>query len=110
MTAEMNDERLAALLNAAPHVEASADLRDRILQSYDAIMARPTLRNIIVQVSNVIWPGVPMWQPGAALAASLMIGVVAGHFVPYGNVPSSSGDETVFSLNGPSMLDLGSED
>ncbi len=61
-----------------------ATLSSRILDGFDQIAARPSIRRFISVAANIVWPGAPMWQPSVALAASLIAGLVLGVMSPLG--------------------------
>jgi hypothetical protein len=49
-------------------------LRRRILADFDRLAARPGPARLWRRAADAIWPGVPAWQPAAALALALLIG------------------------------------
>lgn len=55
-------------------------LTSRILADFDVVMApRPSW---LKRLSNMVWPGAPLWQPSLILAASLACGLALGTLLP----------------------------
>jgi hypothetical protein len=79
-----NERTLDALLDRAESVPVSASLSARILAGFDEVAARPSVRRLIARLSQFVWPNAPLWQPSAALAASLIAGVMLGIMSPLG--------------------------
>lgn len=65
--------RAMARLEAA---RPPAGMRGRLLVAYDA------QRPLRIRLAELLWPGMPAWAPGAALAASLLLGVGVGVALP----------------------------
>jgi hypothetical protein len=98
-TEELIDRALATL----PPPAISPELRVRILEDFTRQSGRNPGAWLRRQLDS-IWPGVPLWQPAAALAVSLAIGFGIGVFVPL-----SSGDDEVtstLSLDAPAFTSL----
>jgi hypothetical protein len=53
-------------------------LERRLLAAY-ATQARPGVLN---RLAGLIWPGMPVWAPGAAFAAALLVGLGVGMAMP----------------------------
>ena len=98
-----------ALLRDLPTVPVPGSLSENILASFDAVTAR---RNVGVggavrRFAAAIWPGAPAWRPAAALAFSLVIGVLAGTFVPLEGAMADNNEQAVsVALDAPPAFDL----
>jgi len=77
-------------LDAVPVASFSAELSARILDGFERISARPSVRRFINVAANIVWPGAPVWQPSAALAASLVVGLMLGVMLPLGSQAQSA--------------------
>jgi len=75
---------LARMFQDLPPVPVTPGLQARVLASFDGVMERRRtgVRGFLRRLGEAVWPGVPAWQPAAALAASLAIGIAAGTFLP----------------------------
>jgi hypothetical protein len=80
----MSERTLDALLDRVESVPVPASLPARILAGFDEVAARPSVRRLIARISQFVWPNAPLWQPSAALAASLIAGVMLGIMSPLG--------------------------
>jgi hypothetical protein len=92
-----------ALLKELPSVPATAGLERRILADFDRVAARrggSWLAGLFAQV----WPGVPVWRPAAVFGLALMIGVVAGSYVPFEDTTEQA---ATIALDAPPSFDLG---
>src|SRR6185312_7857756 len=88
---EMNDAAALDLaLDSLPSVPVPAALSQRILAGFDQVAQRPTVRRVINAIAGLIWPGAPLWQPSAALAASLALGIALGIMAPLGSSASAT--------------------
>jgi hypothetical protein len=67
-----------------------AGMSVRLLAAYDA------QRPFRIRLAELLWPGMPAWAPGAALAASLLLGVGIGVALP-----GPSAERMAFSLEEP---------
>ena len=78
--AEFADRTLGAL----PRTQVPDALRARIMADFDTVAAkrRAGLLYELRVLAGTIWPGAPLWKPGAVFAASLLCGLAAGAFVP----------------------------
>jgi len=89
-------ERLDVALAHYPVNETSSALSARLLAEFDRISQRPSVRRLVHLVSQAMWPGAPLWQPSAALAASLVVGLALGLMSPLGaGVRAPSNDVAV---------------
>jgi anti-sigma-K factor RskA len=68
-----------ALLKELPSAPVSPRLERRILADFDRLAARP---RVLDRLREMLWPGASLWRPAGALAAALVIGVIAGSYVP----------------------------
>jgi hypothetical protein len=88
-----SDEEFAdRALRVLPGVGAAhVGLEARILADFDALARKRRFgwRARLHDLSALIWPGAPLWQPGAVFAAALIFGLATGALVP-----SSSGQTT----------------
>jgi len=75
---------LARMFQELPPVPVAPALQARVLASFDAVAERRRagFRGFLRRLGETVWPGAPMWQPAAVLAASLAIGITAGTFLP----------------------------
>ena len=75
---------LARMFQDLPPIPVTPGLQARVLASFDGVMERRRtgVRGFLRRLGETVWPGVPAWQPAAALAASLAIGIAAGTFLP----------------------------
>lgn len=78
-------QRFDALLDTAPTVAPSPELYGRVLAAFDRIAAQPSVRRVVDRVAGIVWPGAPLWQPSAALAVSLVAGLLLGVVSPLGS-------------------------
>ncbi len=98
----ISDTMLDRALDAVPTVPVPAHLEARILADFDRQAGRNPGAWLRRRLDS-IWPGVPLWQPAAALALSLVIGLGLGVFGPFDFVGH---DESAgaLSLDAPSFL------
>jgi len=75
---------LARMFRELPPVPVAPALQARVLASFDAVAERRRagFRGFLRRLGETVWPGAPVWQPAAVLAASLAIGITAGTFLP----------------------------
>ncbi len=100
---------LDGALKALPTVPVSAALQQNILASFDTTTARRNagFGGTMRRLAAAIWPGAPAWRPAAALAFSLVVGVMAGTLVPLENAIADGNDQTVsVALDAPPAFDL----
>lgn len=67
-------------------------LERRIMAGFDAVVAPPprltpsrltrVCSTQVHRILDAVWPGVPLWQPVAALAFSLICGLTVGGLLP----------------------------
>ena len=103
-----NDDAVwtTGMLKALPTVPVSAMLQQNILASFDAAVARQR-SSLFARFRDVVWPGAPAWRPIAAMAFSLVIGVLAGTAVPLeGAMADSTEQTTSVALDAPPSFDL----
>ena len=97
------------VLKALPTVPVSAALQQNILASFDAVVARRNagFGGAMRRLAATVWPGAPAWRPAAALAFSLVIGVMAGTLVPLEGAMADNNEQTVsVALDAPPAFDL----
>jgi hypothetical protein len=107
----------AAWLNRAvaaqtpPHL--SVALQARILGAFDDVTARRNagfvgaLRRLADGFRDAVWPGAPAWRPAAVLALSLVIGAMAGTFIPFEDVLFDNSEQHAsVALDAPPAFDL----
>jgi hypothetical protein len=97
-------------LDAAPGVVASATLSARIMESFDNIASRPSIRRLVNVVANLVWPGAPVWQPSAALAASLIVGLALGVLSPLGRDLQTGPQAVAMTTDVSTVFSPGPED
>ena len=100
---------LDGTLRVLPTVPVSSALQQNILASFDAVAARRNVGfgGVMRRLATTIWPGAPAWRPAAALAFSLLIGVMAGTLIPLENAMADSSEQTVsVALDAPPSFDL----
>lgn len=90
-----------ALLKELPSVPVPAGLERRILADFDRLAARPRLFD---RLRDAVWPGVPLWRPAGALAFALVVGAIAGSYVP---LEDSTEQTATIALDEPPSFDLG---
>ena len=72
--------RLERLLDRAPTLEPSPELRARVLAA--AGRAAPPWRARSDAWALALWPFGPVWRPAAGLAAAVLLGVAVGTVAP----------------------------
>ncbi|MBI1328285.1 MAG: hypothetical protein GC166_00115 [Alphaproteobacteria bacterium] len=95
-------DRFLASLRAG-EVAPSANLQARVMKDFDNAWAERGL-GPFSRLSRAIWPEVPIWQPAAALVASLSLGLAVGYVLP-SMLLNQSGD-TAFAFEVPGYFDL----
>jgi hypothetical protein len=97
------ESRLDLMLDAAPSLEPSRALRDRILQA----APRPvlSLAERLDRWASGLWPFGRNWQPGAVLATAAVLGIAAGWVAPNSDIDSDSADVASATLD--DLADLG---
>lgn len=78
---DQNDMWVDDLLKDLPSVPVRAGLQHRILADFDAQALRRR-SSLLGRFRDAVWPGAPLWRPATILAAALVMGVVAGNYVP----------------------------
>lgn len=104
---------LDALIERQPTVSIAAELETRILASFDDVTARreagigAAIARLGGRFRDAIWPGAPAWQPASVLALSLVVGVLAGNYLPMGDLISDQSEQTAnIALDTPPAFDL----
>ncbi|HEV2651829.1 MAG TPA: hypothetical protein VGU69_11260 [Rhizomicrobium sp.] len=97
-TDDLIDRALAAL----PPPAISPALRTRVLDDFTRESGRNPGAWLRRQLDS-IWPGVPLWQPVAALAVSLAIGLGIGVFAP---LPGEDDGASALSLDAPAFISV----
>ena len=100
---------VTAVLKDLPTVSVSGALQQNILASFDVVTARRNagLGGALRRFAGSVWPGAPAWRPAAALAFSLIVGVVAGTLVPLESAMADSSEPSVsVALDAPPSFDL----
>ena len=98
-----------SLLRDLPTVPVRASLEQNILASFDAVTARRNsgLAGALRRLTATVWPGAPAWRPVAAMAFSLVIGVLAGTLVPLEGAMADNNEQAVsVALDAPPAFDL----
>lgn len=98
-----------SLLRDLPIVPVAASLEQNILASFDAVTAHrsASISGVVRRLTATIWPGAPAWRPVAAMAFSLVIGVMAGTLVPLEGAMADNNEQTVsVALDAPPAFDL----
>jgi hypothetical protein len=98
------------VLRALGPVPATLALQTRVLAAFDGMTARRQqgLGGLLRRLSETIWPGAPSWQPAAVLAASLVIGIAAGTFLPLEEALADNVDQpAAVALDAPPSFELG---
>jgi len=75
-----------------------AGMAVRLLAAYDAALLRG---GRLARLAELLWPGMPAWAPGVALAASLLLGVGVG-----AALPAPTTERMAFSLADPPSATL----
>jgi len=106
-----DSEFAARMLVMLPKSDVPHALESRILSDFAAVTARrrPGLRWSLSALAGAVWPGAPLWQPGAVLAASLACGLAMGAFVPASNTvqETPAAPSQPFSEASPALNMLG---
>lgn len=112
----MKDDKAFAdwLAKELPSVAVPAGLQARLMADFDCVAAkrRPQpLARFVETLAGRLWPGAPLWQPAGLLAASLMVGLMAGAYLPSASTAASSStvatvDQTVIAADTPLAMDL----
>jgi hypothetical protein len=100
---------LDGALKSLPTVPVSPALQQSILASFDAVTARrhAGFSGALRRTAAAIWPGVPAWRPAAALALSLVVGVMAGTLLPLESAMADGNEQSVsVALDAPPPFDL----
>ncbi len=90
---------LDRMLDEAPSVEPSAELRQRVLEGVPQPAVPWTRR--LADVVDALWPFGPVWQPATALAVAAILGVSVGLVAP------GSGSETEATVVAEVALETG---
>lgn len=77
---ETHDGAFATRALARLDASVPPGLNHRLLAAYDAAMARRV--GPLARLADLLWPGMPAWAPGAALAAALLLGLAVGVALP----------------------------
>jgi hypothetical protein len=94
--ARFTDQALAGL----PATAVPSALEARILADFDRVAARRApgaLSRIVDRWRDAVWPSAPVWKPATVLAASLVLGVMAGALVPAFDFASNTSTSTTSS-------------
>lgn len=107
-----DDMWVDGILKELPSVPVPAALQARILADFDAPVSawRPARRGLFDRMSDLVWPGAPLWRPATALAAALALGLMVGNYVPLGDTGGGAGSEqqtAAIALDGPPSIDTG---
>jgi hypothetical protein len=97
------------VLKVLPTVPVSPALQQSVLASFDAVAVRRNagFGGAMRRLSATVWPGAPAWRPVAALAFSLVVGVMAGTLVPLEDALADSNEQAVsVALDTPPAFDL----
>jgi len=104
---------LDALVERQQTVLVSGELEMRILASFDEVTARREA-GIVAAIArfggrfrDAVWPGAPAWQPASVLALSLVVGILAGNYLPVDDLISDQSEQTAnIALDTPPAFDL----
>ncbi len=108
---EKDDAAFAARAMAHLDVQTPSHLPAALLAAYDAFQTEQArglgaaLTAAWRRFGDIVWPGVPAWAPGGALAAALVIGIGVGTALP---LPAQK-ENSSFSLAEPPAFSLGGE-
>lgn len=111
---EQNDDAAyaAEMIRHLPTTPVPAALEARILADFDRISAaagHSLAWRLAARWRDRLWPDAPVWQPAGLLAASLVIGLLAGAFVPASSLSTTTRgtvDQTLSAMDSSSPLDL----
>jgi len=101
--------RVDDALRLLPTVTVSLALQQNILASFDRVAVRRNagLNGMMRRLAAAVWPGAPAWRPAAALAFSLVIGVVVGTLIPMENAMADGKEQAAsVALDAPPSFDL----
>jgi hypothetical protein len=94
MSEDRNDAQFTQeIFRALPTTAVPAGLEARILADFDRVAVRRS--GWLARLGERLWPGAPAWQPASALALSLVIGLVAGGFMPSPRATGTNSDQVV---------------
>jgi hypothetical protein len=100
-------EFAARVLALLPESGVPAGLEARILADFNAVTAKRQRAPSWRAVFAAVWPGMPLWQPGAVLAVSLLCGLLVGSVVPVANTGSDTALVQQVSEAAPALTMLG---
>jgi len=102
-----------ALMAHLPTTAVPPSLESRILADFDRV-AEARKPGAVARWArhwrDRVWPGAPVWQPASLMALSLIIGLVAGAFVPSASLSASTSttttDQMLSATDTTSALDM----
>ena len=100
---------LEGVLKNLSTVPASQALQQSILASFDTMTARRRagVGGAMRRFATTVWPDVPAWRPAAALAFSLVVGVMTGTLIPLEDAMADGNEQTAsVALDAPPAFDL----
>jgi len=103
-------------LRDLPQIEPAHALCEAVLRDFDAAAAHrrnsfaARTRRALEGLRDVVWPGVPAWQPVAVLLAALIAGAAAGTLLPLDDAMANGTDQgATITLDAPPSFDLGGD-
>lgn len=69
-------------LGAKTQAIASTALEARLLEDFERANRRSSLHEHVAAVAQMIWPGVPAWQPAFLLGIAFAVGLCIAAFAP----------------------------
>lgn len=92
--------RLDEVLSATDVPTAPPALQNKLLADFMRISQRPSLPRTIRAAANIVWPGVPVWQPAFAFGLALAIGIGIAVLMPLDELQADDLASSVFALGG----------
>lgn len=96
------------VLKGLPGIAVPASLGMRILADFDRVSATrgSRLTPFLARFGERLWPGAPAWQPASVLAISLVVGLMAGAFIPSPTASNPASEQVVAALDTTPEMDL----
>ncbi|MGZ6021328.1 MAG: hypothetical protein ACXWLQ_01860 [Rhizomicrobium sp.] len=97
------DQSMATAVTAPVYPALAA----KLLADFDRVSQRPSLRQVVSAVAQIVWPGAPVWQPATAFGLALAIGIGIAALAPFDTPQADDMSGGVFALDGTPDTDGG---